>query len=250
MFVQAVPRAAVPPRSPSGTIIPVHARSADWAAWWTAPTHLLFPAGPAVPQGPRRATSNRALRRARIHIQWVVVLIVPDKRIRQSFTSRLLRSSKTKGQSESALFSFYFGASALLWWRDKLFGQLRSCAKEILLHLLDEELLSLRLPWLQAIFIEQHLGVLSPHLPGFGTHVFINFLPQFGVERGFIQAGQFTSKLCAFDDTGHGAIVTRVGRAAAPLVIVPVCPATSQSAHCRTGAARARGKREAPPSTL
>src|SRR5579864_7547174 len=113
MFVQAVPRAAVPPRSPSGTIIPVHARSADWAAWWTAPTHLLFPAGPAVPQGPRRATSNRALRRARIHIQWVVVLIVPDKRIRQSFTSRLLRSSKTKGQSESALFSFLIWCTGL-----------------------------------------------------------------------------------------------------------------------------------------
>src|SRR5579864_491030 len=115
MFVQAAPRAVVPPRSPSGTIIPVHARSADWAAWWTAQTHLLFPAGPAVPQGPRRATLNRALRRARIRIQWVVVLIVPDKRIRQSFTSRLLQSSKTKGQSESALYQLTLVAGQTLW---------------------------------------------------------------------------------------------------------------------------------------
>jgi hypothetical protein len=36
-------------------------------------------------------------------------------------------------------------------------------------------------------------------------------LPQFGIERGFIQAGEFASKLCAFDHTRHGNIVTRPG---------------------------------------
>ena len=99
----------------------------------------------------------------------------------------------------------------LFWWRDKLFGQLRSRAKEILLHLLDEELLGFRLPRLEPVFIQQHLGVLGPHLPRLGAHVFIDLLPQFGVERGFIQAGKFASKLCAFDHSGHGNIVTRGG---------------------------------------
>ena len=93
--------------------------------------------------------------------------------------------------------------------RDEFFGQLRSRAKEILLHLLDKELLRFRLPRLQAIFIEQHLGVLGPHAPRLGAYVFINLLSQFSIERGFVQAGKFASKLCAFDHTRHGNIVTR-----------------------------------------
>lgn len=100
---------------------------------------------------------------------------------------------------------------ALFGWRDEFFWKLRSGAKEVLLHLLDEELLRLGLPRLQAVFIEQHLGVLSPHLPGLRAHIFIYLLPQFGIERGFIQAGEFASKLCAFDHTRHGNIVTRGG---------------------------------------
>lgn len=99
----------------------------------------------------------------------------------------------------------------LLGRRDEFFGKLRSCAKEILLHLLDEELLCLRLPGLEPIFIEQHLGMLSPHAPRFSAYVFINLLAQFGIERAFIQAGKFASKLCAFDHTRHGNIVTRGG---------------------------------------
>jgi hypothetical protein len=93
--------------------------------------------------------------------------------------------------------------------RDEFFGQLRSRAKEILLHLLDQKLLRLGFPRLQAVFIQQHLGVLGPHLPGLSAHVFIDLLSQFGVERGFIQAGKFASKLCAFDHSRHGNIVTR-----------------------------------------
>lgn len=98
---------------------------------------------------------------------------------------------------------------ALLGRGNEFLGKLRSCAKEILLHLLNEELLCLRLPGLEPIFIEQHLGVLSPHAPRLGAYVFIDLLAQFGVERAFIQAGKFASQLCAFDHTRHGNIVTR-----------------------------------------
>jgi hypothetical protein len=84
-------------------------------------------------------------------------------------------------------------------------------------------LLRLGLPRLQAIFIEQHLGVLGPHLPGLGAHIFIDLLPQFGIERGFIQAGEFASKLCAFDHTRHGNIVTRPGNDA-PTGETPTVP--------------------------
>src|SRR6185437_10369182 len=97
----------------------------------------------------------------------------------------------------------------LLGRRDEFFGQLRSCAEEILFHLLDEELLRLRLPGLEPIFIEQHLGVLGPHAPRFSAYVFINLLTQFGIEGAFIQAGKFASQLCAFDHTRHENIVTR-----------------------------------------
>jgi DNA-binding CsgD family transcriptional regulator len=100
---------------------------------------------------------------------------------------------------------------ALFRRRDEFFGQLCSCAKEVLLHLLDQKLLRFGLPRLEPVFIEQHLGVLGPHLPGLSAHGFIDFLPQFGIERGFIQAGKFASKLCAFDHTRHGNIVTRAG---------------------------------------
>jgi len=81
---------------------------------------------------------------------------------------------------------------ALLRRRDELLGQLCAGAKKILLHLFDQELLRLGLPGLQAVFIEQHLGVLGPHLPRLGAHVLIDLLPQLGIKRGLIQAGQFT----------------------------------------------------------
>ena len=112
--------------------------------------------------------------------------------------------------------------------RDEFFRQLRSLAKEVLLHLFDKELLRLRLPWLEPVLVEQHLGVLGPHLPGLSAHVFIDLLPQFGIERGFIQAGKFASKLCAFDHTRHGDIVTR-GEERAGLLFRFVRPPASVS---------------------
>src|SRR5215813_11764624 len=65
----------------------------------------------------------------------------------------------------------------LLRWWDVLFGQLRPGAEEILLHLLHQKLLGLGLPRLQAIFVQQHLGVFGPHPPGFGAYGLIDFLP-------------------------------------------------------------------------
>src|SRR5450432_3330870 len=57
------------------------------------------------------------------------------------------------------------GARTVLLGRGHEFlRQLGAGAKKVLLHLLDEELLRLRLPGLQAVFVQQHLGVLRPHL--------------------------------------------------------------------------------------
>jgi hypothetical protein len=108
----------------------------------------------------------------------------------------------------------------LFWWWDKLFRQLGAGAKEILLHLFDKELLRLWLPGLETVFIEQHFGVLGPHPPGFGAYVFIDLLPQFGIERGFIQAGEFAAEFYAFHHTWHGDIVTRAGARRVPRALL------------------------------
>src|SRR5258708_37253114 len=59
----------------------------------------------------------------------------------------------------------------LLRRRDKFFGKLRSLAAEKLLHFVHQKLLGFRLPGLEAVFIQEHLGVRGPRPPHYGTYV-------------------------------------------------------------------------------
>src|SRR4051794_9228655 len=99
-------------------------------------------------------------------------------------------------------------ACALFGWWNELFGKLRAGAEEILLHLLHQELLGFGLPGLEPVFIQQHLGVFSPHAPSLGADVFINFLSQFSIEGGLIEAGEFTAEFDALYHTRHGKYFT------------------------------------------
>src|ERR1700734_701720 len=69
-------------------------------------------------------------------------------------------------------------AFRLLRGRDEFLGLLGAFTEEIGFRLLDDELLVLLLPGLQAIFIEQHLHVLLPLLPGELGDVVVDFLSQ------------------------------------------------------------------------
>ena len=102
------------------------------------------------------------------------------------------------------MFAVEFFRLALPGWRNKFLGQLGSFAKEVLLHLFHQKLLGFGLPGLEPVFVEQHLGVLGPHLPRLSTYSLIDFLSQFSIKRGFIQAGEFPPKFCAFHHSRHG----------------------------------------------
>jgi hypothetical protein len=94
-------------------------------------------------------------------------------------------------------------ATHLLFWRNIFLWKLRALAEKILLHLLNQELLGFRPPGLQAVFIQEHFGVLGPHTPRFSADVVINLLSEWGIKGRFIQARQFPAKLCAFHHSGH-----------------------------------------------
>ena len=64
---------------------------------------------------------------------------------------------------------------------------LRQCgafAEEILCHLLYKELLCLRRPGLETVFIEQHFLVLEPLAPGLLRNVVINLVTEVAIEGG------------------------------------------------------------------
>src|SRR6185437_4726938 len=75
--------------------------------------------------------------------------------------------------------------------RDGFGRQRRSGPEEESLHLLDKELLRLGRPGLQAVFIQQHLLVLSPLVPSGLGYVLINLLPKLGIERRLVQSFHF-----------------------------------------------------------
>src|SRR5579863_5254607 len=72
--------------------------------------------------------------------------------------------------------------------RDVLGGQGGAFAEKELLHLLHQELLRLRRPGLEAIFVEQHLLPLDPLAPGGFGDVLEDLLTELGVERGLVEA--------------------------------------------------------------
>jgi hypothetical protein len=81
--------------------------------------------------------------------------------------------------------------------RDILLGQRGALTEEVLFHLANDGFLILSARGIQTIFIEQHFAVFGPHLPGLPGDAFIDFLPQFGVERRLIQAWKFLMQLGA-----------------------------------------------------
>jgi hypothetical protein len=77
---------------------------------------------------------------------------------------------------------------SLLRRRHVLAGKRRSGAEEELLHLLHQELLRLRRPRLQAIFVQQHLLPLHPLAPRCLGDVLVNLLAELGIEGGLVQS--------------------------------------------------------------
>jgi len=65
------------------------------------------------------------------------------------------------------------------------------------LQLLDDRGLVFLPRRIQAVFVEQHLAVLHPHLSRHPGRHLIDFLPQFGIERRLIQARKFFLQLDA-----------------------------------------------------
>src|SRR5437016_4415346 len=92
---------------------------------------------------------------------------------------------------------------ASLFRRYKFLRKFGTRAEKVLFHLLHQKLLGLRLPGLQAVFVEQHLGVLGPHAPCVGAYVLVDFLSQRSIKGGLGQSGQFSPQLHALHQTRH-----------------------------------------------
>src|SRR5436309_2759710 len=92
---------------------------------------------------------------------------------------------------------------ASLLRRYKFLRKFGTRTEKVLFHLLYQELLGFRLPGLQAVFVEQHLGVLGPHAPCVGAYVLVDFLSQRSIKGGLGQSGQFSPQLHALHHTRH-----------------------------------------------
>ena len=75
----------------------------------------------------------------------------------------------------------------------------RRPAEEEIFQVLDQDLLVLAVGGIQPVFVQEHLAMLAPHLPGFLRDVFINSLAQFRVERRLVQSRHFPLELHAED---------------------------------------------------
>src|ERR1700740_1483930 len=74
---------------------------------------------------------------------------------------------------------------------DIFFGQSRSFPKEVLLHLLHQELLRFSRPGLQTILVEQHFLPLYPLRPSLLGDMIVNFLAKITVEWRLVEAFHF-----------------------------------------------------------
>src|SRR5262249_24178753 len=85
----------------------------------------------------------------------------------------------------------------LLDRRDVLGGRRGTLAKEILFHLLNDNLLIFSACRVQAVLVQQHFAELNPGVPGFLGHIFVNFLAQIVVERRLFEPGKILLQLYA-----------------------------------------------------
>src|SRR5271170_4039496 len=86
---------------------------------------------------------------------------------------------------------------------DVFLGQVGPFAEEVLGHLFDEELLRLRGPGLEAVFVEEHLLMLQPFGPGFSGDVLVNLLAKVAVEGRLFEAFHFLLITGAKDGMRH-----------------------------------------------
>lgn len=82
---------------------------------------------------------------------------------------------------------FQFCDALLRRW-DVFLREGRAFAEEELLHLLNEELLGLGSPRLKPVFVEEHFLVVDPLAPRRLGDILVDFLSEFRVERGLVEA--------------------------------------------------------------
>jgi hypothetical protein len=93
----------------------------------------------------------------------------------------------------------YQAVTALVRRWNVLRGRGRALAEEELFHLLHDDFLILLARGVQAIFVEQHLAVFRPLIPGFLRDLVVDSLSQVGAEGRLGERGQFLFQFCAED---------------------------------------------------
>ena len=81
--------------------------------------------------------------------------------------------------------------------RNVLGGWRRAFTEEELFHLFHDHFLILFSCWVQAIFVEEHFAILRPLAPGLLRDLVVDFVAEFGIERRFLESGQFLLQLDA-----------------------------------------------------
>src|SRR3954470_23043356 len=85
----------------------------------------------------------------------------------------------------------------LLRW-DVVRRELRAFAEEELLHVMHDDLLRLLVRWVEAVFVDDHLGVLAPQPPRFLRDGLVDAVAQLAIERRLVEPGQLLAQLDAF----------------------------------------------------
>src|SRR5271167_5178978 len=82
-------------------------------------------------------------------------------------------------------------------WGDVSRRKGSTLAEKEIFQVLDQDLLVLPVGGIQPVFVQDHLAVLAPHLPGFFRDVFINPPTQFRIERRLVQSWHIPLELHA-----------------------------------------------------
>ena len=92
------------------------------------------------------------------------------------------------------------------WHRVRIDEALRglgSAAKEVFLHLRDQEFSRFRFEGHEPVLVDQHRLVAEPLLPGFLRNIFENALAKLTGIRRPIEAFRFAAELDALDHSSH-----------------------------------------------
>ena len=116
---------------------------------------------------------------------------------------------------------------------------LGSAAKEILLHLRDQELARLGFERHEPVLVDQHRLVAEPLLPGFLRNILENALAELTWIRRAIEAFRFAAELDALDHSGHSG---------SPRAILPRARAVRPSGSTQVRASLHRPRQRPRPS--